>query len=168
MGRRCADARPRGGARGPCRPGLDRELAPHVVGALGLRAARGAPQDQLAVGERELEGQVGRAAGELVHLGDAVEPGRVLDVRAQPGRHGRGVEGVLGAQGAADFIDRYVHALIPVLDGYRRENKHYATIAVGCTGGKHRSVAVTEEIAQRLAQLPGVQVASQHRDLGRE
>ncbi|MUK01019.1 RNase adapter RapZ [Vibrio cholerae] len=75
---------------------------------------------------------------------------------------------VLGAQGAGDFIDRYVHALVPVLDGYRRENKHYATIAIGCTGGKHRSVAVTEEIAQRLAQLPGVQVAAQHRDLGRE
>ncbi|MDQ0734596.1 RNase adapter RapZ [Arthrobacter agilis] len=75
---------------------------------------------------------------------------------------------VLGAEGAGEFIERYVNALIPVLDGYRRENKHYATIAVGCTGGKHRSVAVTEEIAQRLAQLPGVQVAAHHRDLGRE
>jgi len=75
---------------------------------------------------------------------------------------------VLGALGAGDFIDRYVGALVPVLDGYRRENKHYATIAVGCTGGKHRSVAVTEEMAQRLAQLPGVQVSAHHRDLGRE
>ncbi len=75
---------------------------------------------------------------------------------------------VLGAQGAGDFIDRYVHALVPALEGYRRENKHYATLAVGCTGGKHRSVAVTEEIAQRLAQLPGVQVTAHHRDLGRE
>ncbi|MHA7283881.1 RNase adapter RapZ [Arthrobacter sp. TMS2-4] len=77
-------------------------------------------------------------------------------------------EYVLGAQGAADFIDKYVDALVPVLDGYRRENKHYATIAVGCTGGKHRSVAVTEEMAKRLAQLPGVQVSAHHRDLGRE
>ncbi|WP_309072315.1 RNase adapter RapZ [Arthrobacter sp.] len=75
---------------------------------------------------------------------------------------------VLGANGASDFIDRYVHALEPVLEGYRRENKHYATIAVGCTGGKHRSVAVTEEIAQRLAQLPRLQVTAHHRDLGRE
>lgn len=75
---------------------------------------------------------------------------------------------VLGAQGAGDFIDRYVHALVPALDGYRRENKHYATLAIGCTGGKHRSVAVTEDIAQRLAQLPGVQVTAHHRDLGRE
>ena len=75
---------------------------------------------------------------------------------------------VLEANGAAEFIDRYVNALEPVLEGYRRENKHYATIAVGCTGGKHRSVAVTEEIAQRLAQLPRVQVTAHHRDLGRE
>ncbi|MET1035715.1 MAG: RNase adapter RapZ [Arthrobacter sp.] len=75
---------------------------------------------------------------------------------------------VLAAQGAADFIDRYLHALEPVLDGYRRENKHYATIAIGCTGGKHRSVAVSEEIARRLRQLPGATVTVNHRDLGRE
>ncbi|KNC18877.1 glmZ(sRNA)-inactivating NTPase [Arthrobacter sp. RIT-PI-e] len=89
-------------------------------------------------------------------------------LRPQTGLDGPVRDYVLAAQGAGDFIDRYVNALEPVLDGYRRENKHYATIAVGCTGGKHRSVAVTEEIAQRLAQLPGVQVAAHHRDLGRE
>ena len=75
---------------------------------------------------------------------------------------------VLQAKGTAEFLDRYVEALEPVIDGYRRENKHYATIAVGCTGGKHRSVAVTEELAKRLAQLPRVTVSSHHRDLGRE
>ena len=47
---------------------------------------------------------------------------------------------VLEAQGVSDFVERYVLALEPVLDGYRRENKHYATIAVGCTGGKHLSL----------------------------
>ncbi|WP_159616352.1 RNase adapter RapZ [Arthrobacter zhaoguopingii] len=95
-------------------------------------------------------------------------PHWVPQLRPQTGLDEPVREYVLGAAGAADFVSRYVNALIPVLDGYRRENKHYATIAVGCTGGKHRSVAVTEEIAQRLAQLPGVQVASHHRDLGRE
>lgn len=75
---------------------------------------------------------------------------------------------VLVDSGAAEFVNRYVHALEPVLDGYRQENKHYATIAVGCTGGKHRSVAVTVELAKRLAQLPRVIVSVQHRDLGRE
>ena len=95
-------------------------------------------------------------------------PHWVPQLRPQTGLDEPVREYVLGAAGASDFVTRYVNALIPVLDGYRRENKHYATIAVGCTGGKHRSVAVTEEIAQRLAQLPGVQVAAHHRDLGRE
>lgn len=75
---------------------------------------------------------------------------------------------VLVDSGAEEFVDRYVHALEPVLTGYRRENKHYATIAIGCTGGKHRSVAVSAEIAKRLAQLPRVTVTTSHRDLGRE
>lgn len=89
-------------------------------------------------------------------------------LRPQTGMDGPVRDYVLEANGASEFIDRYVSALEPVLEGYRRENKHYATIAVGCTGGKHRSVAVTEEIAQRLAQLPRVQVTAHHRDLGRE
>lgn len=77
-------------------------------------------------------------------------------------------EYVLTNQGAGDFVDRYVEALLPVLEGYRRENKHYATLAVGCTGGKHRSVAVSEELARRLDQQPNVTVNTIHRDLGRE
>jgi UPF0042 nucleotide-binding protein len=75
---------------------------------------------------------------------------------------------VLEAEGVGNFVERYVLALEPVLDGYRRENKHYATIAVGCTGGKHRSVAVAVELSRRLAQYPRVTVTTTHRDLGRE
>ncbi|MFC9772726.1 MULTISPECIES: RNase adapter RapZ [unclassified Pseudarthrobacter] len=75
---------------------------------------------------------------------------------------------VLEAEGVKNFVDRYVMALEPVLDGYRRENKHYATIAVGCTGGKHRSVAVAVELSKKLAQYPRVTVTTTHRDLGRE
>jgi UPF0042 nucleotide-binding protein len=58
--------------------------------------------------------------------------------------------------------------MAPVLGGYRRENKRHATIAVGCTGGKHRSVAIAEELGRRLRELPGVAVNVRHRDLGRE
>ncbi|MGW9412656.1 RNase adapter RapZ [Arthrobacter cupressi] len=75
---------------------------------------------------------------------------------------------VLEGAGVQEFVDRYVQALEPVLDGYRTENKHYATIAVGCTGGKHRSVAVAVELSKRLAQYPRVTVTTTHRDLGRE
>lgn len=75
---------------------------------------------------------------------------------------------VLGAEGAAEFVDAYLAALAPVLAGYRRENKRHATIAIGCTGGKHRSVAVAEELGRRLRALPDVTVSVKHRDLGRE
>jgi RNase adapter protein RapZ len=74
---------------------------------------------------------------------------------------------VLSRPGAAEFLDSYVAALKVVLAGYEREGKHFVTLAIGCTGGKHRSVAVAEQIAESLADSgAGVQVV--HRDLGRE
>jgi len=75
---------------------------------------------------------------------------------------------VLEAPGAEDFIDAYERALRPVLEGYQRENKRHSVLAIGCTGGKHRSVAVARELAQRLTTIPGVAVRVAHRDLGRE
>jgi len=77
-------------------------------------------------------------------------------------------EYVLGQPGAREFIDAYATALEPVLAGYQRENKRHATIAIGCTGGKHRSVAIVRELADRLGALPGVAVSVKHRDRGRE
>ena len=77
-------------------------------------------------------------------------------------------EYVLEQEGAEEFIRGYVAALKPVLAGYLRENKRYATIAVGCTGGKHRSVAVSRRIAAELEKLPDVAVSIKHRDLGKE
>ncbi|MCW2605962.1 MAG: RNase adapter RapZ [Frankiales bacterium] len=74
---------------------------------------------------------------------------------------------VLGQPGAAEFLDRYEGVVRLVFEGYEREGKRYALLAVGCTGGKHRSVATTEELAKRLAG-PGVDVQVVHRDLGRE
>src|SRR5690606_37239049 len=77
-------------------------------------------------------------------------------------------EFVLDQEGVSEFLDSYVAALTPVLAGYQRENKRHATIAIGCTGGKHRSVAVAERLAALIRGLPGVVVSVQHRDLGRE
>jgi UPF0042 nucleotide-binding protein len=77
-------------------------------------------------------------------------------------------EYVLGAEGAEEFVASYAKALAPVLAGYQRENKRHATIAIGCTGGKHRSVAVGEKLASLLREEPGVVVNVKHRDLGRE
>ncbi|MFZ4079052.1 MAG: RNase adapter RapZ [Microbacteriaceae bacterium] len=75
---------------------------------------------------------------------------------------------VLNAEGSREFIDAYARALEPVLSGYLRENKRRALIAVGCTGGKHRSVAIVEQLARALSDLPNVTVNVRHRDLGRE
>ncbi len=77
-------------------------------------------------------------------------------------------EYVLSRDGAMEFLDAYSAALVPVLEGYQRENKSHSTIAIGCTGGKHRSVAMSEELSRRLAAIPGVAVNVRHRDLGRE
>jgi UPF0042 nucleotide-binding protein len=74
---------------------------------------------------------------------------------------------VLGQAGAEGFLDAYTRMLQPVLAGYVRENKRYATVAVGCTGGKHRSVAMAEQLAARLREA-GVHASTVHRDLGRE
>ena len=66
------------------------------------------------------------------------------------------------------YLDGLELMLGATLRGYVRENKRHATIAIGCTGGKHRSVAITEELARRLEQMPGVAVTRKHRDIGRE
>jgi UPF0042 nucleotide-binding protein len=74
---------------------------------------------------------------------------------------------VLGQPAAEHFLRSYLEVLQVTLNGYERSGKHFMTLALGCTGGKHRSVAIAEELASRLAgPWPGVQVA--HRDLGRE
>lgn len=77
-------------------------------------------------------------------------------------------EFVLAQTGAEEFIDAYARALHPVLEGYQRENKRHSVVAIGCTGGKHRSVVTAIELAGRLAAVPGVAVRVKHRDLGRE
>lgn len=69
--------------------------------------------------------------------------------------------------GAEEFLTGYLPLLDMVAEGYLREGKRFMTVAVGCTGGKHRSVAMTEEVAARL-RAQGRDVRVIHRDLGRE
>jgi UPF0042 nucleotide-binding protein len=74
---------------------------------------------------------------------------------------------VLGQEGADDFVGTYAHLIQATAAGFEREGKRYLTVAVGCTGGKHRSVAIAEELAERLRDTRLSAYAS-HRDLGRE
>jgi UPF0042 nucleotide-binding protein len=104
----------------------------------------------------------------------------VMDVRFLPNpfwipelREHTGLDGdvrnyVLTQEGADEFLDRYHQLLRLIGAGYKREGKRYLTLAVGCTGGKHRSVAISEELAQRLSNEDGMAVKVVHRDLGRE
>ncbi len=92
----------------------------------------------------------------------------VPELKALTGQDERVRDYVLGQPGAREFVSAYAQALAPVLEGYQRENKRHATIAMGCTGGKHRSVAIAEALAAQLRELPGVAVSVKHRDLGRE
>jgi len=89
-------------------------------------------------------------------------------LRAKTGNDAEVATYVLSQPGVKEFEESYLSTLKTVLTGYRKENKRFATIAIGCTGGKHRSVALTNEIAARLAEDPEIQVAISHRDLGRE
>ena len=68
---------------------------------------------------------------------------------------------------AQAFLDQYIPVLRTVGAGYLLEGKRFMTVAVGCTGGKHRSVAMAEEIAARLRAV-GIDARPVHRDLGRE
>ena len=94
-------------------------------------------------------------------------PHWVPDLRPHTGKDAAVRDFVLAQEGAGEFLDRYEGLLRLVFDGYEREGKRYALVAVGCTGGKHRSVAMVEQLAGRLAG-EGVDVQVVHRDLGRE
>ena len=76
-------------------------------------------------------------------------------------------EFVLGRPGAREFLEKYDDLLELLVAGFLREGKRYVTIAVGCTGGKHRSVVMAEEIAASLRE-DRRDVTVVHRDLGKE
>ena len=74
---------------------------------------------------------------------------------------------VLGQDAAQAWLESVRTMLDSLMPGYVREGKRLATLAIGCTGGKHRSTAMTEELAHRLRER-GVAVHVSHRDLGLE
>ena len=88
---------------------------------------------------------------------------RPLDGRDAPVR-----DYVFGQPMARPFLERLEDLLDVTLPGYVAERKRYLTIAIGCTGGKHRSVAIAEHVAAHLADRSDVAVRAVHRDLGEE
>ncbi|WP_255528273.1 RNase adapter RapZ [Streptacidiphilus sp. P02-A3a] len=94
-------------------------------------------------------------------------PHWVPELRARTGTDEEVARYVFDQPGAKEFLDQYADLLRIVTEGYRREGKRYMTLAVGCTGGKHRSVAMSERLAKRLT-ADGLETVLVHRDMGRE
>ena len=74
---------------------------------------------------------------------------------------------VVSRDDAPAFLDQVAQLLDGAASGFLREGKRYVTVAIGCTGGKHRSVAMAENLSARLVKQ-GVETLVMHRDLGRE
>ena len=91
----------------------------------------------------------------------------IPELRELTGREAAVSDYVLSQSGALEFADRVVDLLDLTSAGFQREGKRYLTLAIGCTGGKHRSVAMAEELGRRLA-TEKVAVRVTHRDAGRE
>ncbi len=104
----------------------------------------------------------------------------VLDVRFLPNPHW--VDGLRDRSGQEDavrdyvleqpatqpFLDALAQLLDVVVPGYVEEGKRYLTIAIGCTGGKHRSVVISEWVAEHLTGTTDLPLTVDHRDLGEE
>ena len=94
-------------------------------------------------------------------------PHWVPELRPHTGLDADVAEYVRSQPGAGPFLDGFLPMLGLVAQGYLREGKRFMTVAIGCTGGKHRSVAMSEEVTRRLREA-GQDVRVVHRDLGRE
>jgi RNase adapter protein RapZ len=94
-------------------------------------------------------------------------PHWIPELRPRTGLDPEVADYVLGQPGAEEFVQRWVDLIAGVSDGYLQQGKRFAQVAIGCTGGKHRSVTVTEEVVRRL-QARGIEARAYHRDLGRE
>ena len=82
-------------------------------------------------------------------------------------------DNVLGSKNVQDFLEKYQSLFETMAVGFTQEGRKYLTLAIGCTGGKHRSVAISEELARRFSKaepVNGKRISAQavHRDLGRE
>ena len=82
-------------------------------------------------------------------------------------------DAVLDSENVQDFLDRYQALFETMALGFITEGRKFLTLAIGCTGGKHRSVAVTVELVTRLTQCEKlskykIETQAMHRDLGRE
>lgn len=168
--------------------GIERERA--AISALKERADVIIDSSNLSVHDlrRAMEASFGSSGLDKQHVtvesfgfkhGVPRDADLVLDVRFLPNpywvpelREYRGTDGpvadyVLASPAAHSFIANFEKMLDSMLDGYRHEGKNFITVAIGCTGGHHRSVAISEELARRLRIRDELEVTIMHRDFER-
>ncbi|WP_199421702.1 RNase adapter RapZ [Actinotalea solisilvae] len=145
------------------------ELNVHELARAVRLAVTGGDEDRLRINVLSFGFKYGIPldADHVVDVRFLANPYWVTELRHLTGRDEPVRDYVLGLEGAQTFVERYADMLEPVLAGYVHEDKRYATLAVGCTGGKHRSVALSERLAELLRDR-GHRVVVSHRDLGRE
>ena len=105
-------------------------------------------------------------ADDVIDVRFLPNPHWVDELRPLDGRDAPVKEYVLGQDATSDFLDRLRDLLAILLPGYQQEGRHYLTIAIGCTGGRHRSVVLAQEVA-RLIEEKGFAVKVMHRDVER-
>lgn len=98
-------------------------------------------------------------------------PHWVPELRPLTGLNDEVFKAVIASDGIEEFIRSYVVVLLQMIPGYLREGKRFVTLAIGCTGGKHRSVSIAREIARQLSSHSSeleISAHATHRDVGRE
>jgi RNase adapter protein RapZ len=145
------------------------ELNVHELARVVRQAVTGGDEEALRINVLSFGFKYGLPldADHVVDVRFLANPYWVTELRHLTGRDEPVRDYVLGLDGARTFVERYADMLEPVLAGYVHEDKRYVTLAVGCTGGKHRSVALSEALAGLLRDR-GHRVVVSHRDLGRE
>ena len=139
---------------------LGRKVAP-------LFGVRGGPSLRLALLSFGFKYGVPLDADFVFDMRFLPNPFWVPELRSLDGRDDAVSDFVLRQDGAEEFLERVAALMEPVTRGYHSEGRRYATLAIGCTGGKHRSVAVAEALAERLS-TNRIDTFLVHRDLGRE
>lgn len=157
-----------------------RERADVVVDTSGLSAA----ELRLRFGEMAgSEASLGRLTVSVISFGFKhgvpLDVDMLLDVRFLPNPHYdpelRPLTGhdapvraaVLGSEGCEEFLERASGLMEFLIPRYTAEGKAYFTAGIGCTGGRHRSVTIAEELARRLGEMPELEPFVRHRDLER-
>ena len=144
-----------------------RHIPLYAIVVTPLLAARGGAEPLLATLRAYFDagGNAAKAARAL-HLSVRAFTYRLERVKALTGHDPAVRDFVLERADTSAFLDRLEALLVAILPSYEAEGRSYLTVAIGCTGGRHRSVAIAEELSARLRSR-GTAVRTTHRDVSR-